>query len=273
MAGFQVGNPDLAPEEATTLTYGLVWTPGFVPNLSLTVDRFQIEVDDFVNLFGRQNIANICYDSPDRQFCDLVTRGANPVVSGANYVLNAVNDTTDNLSSYDISGVDVELRYNFQIADVFGRDADLGGLGVSVLGTFYDKAETIPSPGSEVLDLLGAAGGSTTDQGYLRRQIIGNFNYQLSRFTANWNARYIGRAKMSPFSEGFPEIGSRVYHNARFAVTFGENSEVYAGVTNVFDKDPPFFASGHSGTQALDTIPAFYDVFGRSYYAGTRVRF
>ena len=50
-------------------------------------------------------------------------------------------------------------------------------------------------------------------------------------------------------------------------------SEVYAGVTNLFDKDPPFFASGTSGTQALDTIPAFYDVFGRSYYMGTRIKF
>jgi len=272
VAGFEVGNPDLTPEEATTLTYGVVWTPGFVPNLSVTVDRFQIEVEDFVNLFGRQSLANICYDSPDRQFCELLTRGTNPVVPGATYVLNAVNDTFDNISSYDIAGIDVEVRYSFDVGELFGR-SDWGGLGISVLGTFYDKAETIPSPGSEVLDLLGAAGGSTSDQGYLRRQINGNFSYALGRVSANWNTRYIGRSKMSPFAEGFPEIGSRVYHNVRLAFGLGDSSEIYAGVTNVFDKDPPFFASGTSGTQALDTIPAFYDVFGRSYYAGTRIKF
>jgi iron complex outermembrane receptor protein len=95
----------------------------------------------------------------------------------------------------------------------------------------------------------------------------------LSRFTANWQTRYIGRTKMSPFSQGFPEIGSHIYHNVRFGVGLGDGSEIYAGATNLFDKDPPFFASGHSGTQALDTIPAFYDVFGRSYYAGARIRF
>jgi hypothetical protein len=44
-------------------------------------------------------------------------------------------------------------------------------------------------------------------------------------------------------------------------------------VNNVFDKAPPFFASGASGTQALDTIPGYYDIFGRSYFAGTRVTF
>jgi outer membrane receptor protein involved in Fe transport len=265
VAGFQVGSPDLEPEQATTLTYGVIWTPTFVPNLTVTVDRFQIEVDKFVNLFGRQSIANACYDTPDRQFCDLVSRGANPFVPGANYVLNAVNDTFANLAASDISGVDVEMNYRFNLGS--------SGFGVAVRGTFYDKAESVPRPGADKIDLLGFAGGSTSDQGFLRRQIISDLNYQLDRFSANWNVRYIGPTKMSPFTTGFPEIGSRVYHNVRLGLSLFESSEVFLGVTNVFDKDPPFFASGTSGTQALDTIPAFYDVFGRSYFAGTKVKF
>jgi iron complex outermembrane recepter protein len=273
VAGFQVGSPDLEPEKATTLTYGVIWTPAFVPNLSVTVDRFQIEVDKFVNLFGRQSIANACYDSPSRQFCNLLTRGTNAFVPGAGYVLNAVNDTFANLSVYDISGIDVELTYRFNVADAFGSGADFGGLGVAVRGTFYDKAETVPRPGAAKIDLLGFAGGSTTDQGFLKRQIITDINYQLDRFSANWNVRYIGPTKMSPFATGFPEIGSHTYHNLRFGLSLFESSEVFLGVTNVFDKEPPFFASGTSGTQALDTIPAFYDVFGRSYFAGTKVKF
>lgn len=273
VAGFQVGNPELAPEQATTLTYGLIWTPAFVPNLSVTIDRFQVEIDKFVNLFGRQSIANACYDTPDRQFCSLVTRGANPFVAGADFVLNAVNDTTDNLSAYDISGVDVEMNYRFDIADVVRSSANFGGLAVGLRGTFYDKAETVPRPGADKIDLLGFAGGSTSDQGFLRRQLIADLNYEIGRFAVNWNARYLGSTKMSPFATGFPAIGARTYHNVRFGISFAETSEIYAGVTNVFDKDPPFFASGTSGTQALDTIPAFYDVFGRSYFAGTKIRF
>jgi iron complex outermembrane receptor protein len=273
VAGFQIGSPDLKPEEATTLTYGVIWTPSFVPNLSVTVDRFEIEIDKFVNLFGRQSIANACYDSPDRQFCDLLTRGSNAFVPNATYVLNGVNDIFANLSVYDISGIDVEVNYRFNIADVFGSGGDFGGLGVAVRGTFYDKAETVPRPGAAKVELLGFAGGSTTDQGFLRRQIISDLNYQLDRFSANWNVRYVGPTKMSPFATGFPQIGSRVYHTVRFGFNLFDNSEVFAGVTNLFDKDPPFFASGTSGTQALDTIPAFYDVFGRSYFAGTKIKF
>jgi outer membrane receptor protein involved in Fe transport len=273
VAGYQLGNPDLEPEESTTLTYGLIWTPSFVSNLSVTVDRFQIEIDKFVNLFGRQSITNACYDSTDRQFCNLLNRGANAFVPGANHVLISVNDQMANLAVYDISGIDVEVNYRFNIADLFGSGGEFGGLGVAVRGTFYDKAENVPRPGAAKIDLLGYAGGSTSDQGFLRRQIISDLNYQLDRFSANWNVRYIGPTKMSPFATGFPEIGSRVYHNLRFGFNLLENSEVFMGVTNVFDKDPPFFASGTSGTQALDTIPAFYDVFGRSYFAGTKVKF
>jgi outer membrane receptor protein involved in Fe transport len=274
VAGFVVGNPALLPEEATTLTYGVVWTPAFVRNLELSVDRFEIEVDGFVNTLGRQTIADACYDTVDRQFCNLTTRGTNPVVPGANYVLNAVNDSVANLSAYDIAGYDVEIRYSFGLASLFRSEADLGSLGVNLLATIYDQAETVSRPGAEELELLGFAGGSTSDQGFLEEQAILNLNYVRGPLNANWHTRYIGSTEMTPFEPAFPTIGSHVYHDVRLGFSFGDRgSEVYAGVTNLFDKEPPFFASGTSGTQALDTIPAFYDVFGRSYYMGTRIRF
>ena len=53
----------------------------------------------------------------------------------------------------------------------------------------------------------------------------------------------------------------------------GKDAEIYLGVTNLADKKPPVFASGTSGTQALDTVPGYYDVFGRSYFAGVRAKF
>jgi outer membrane receptor protein involved in Fe transport len=274
VAGFQVGNPALLPEEATTLTYGLVWTPSFVQNLELSVDRFEIEVDSFVNTTGRQTIADACYDTVDRQFCELVTRGTNPVVPNATYVLNAVNDQVANLSSYDIAGYDIEIRYSFGLGSLFRTESDLGSLGINLLATIYDQAETVARPGAEKLELLGFAGGSTSDQGFLEEQGILNLSYARGPVSANWHTRYIGSTEMTPFEPAFPTIGSHVYHDVRVGFSFGSTgSEVYAGVTNLFDKDPPFFASGTSGTQALDTIPAFYDVFGRSYYMGTRIKF
>jgi len=44
-------------------------------------------------------------------------------------------------------------------------------------------------------------------------------------------------------------------------------------VDNILDSDPPMFPTSTAGTQALDTVPALYDVFGRSYYAGVKLKF
>lgn len=275
VAGLTGGNPDLEPEVATTLTYGFVWTPSFAPGLAITVDRFQLEIDEIIASVSRQTALNMCYDTVDRQFCDVVTRGSHVLLPGADYVLESVNEQLQNVASMDIRGVDVSADYAFDL----GGQRDLGRLSLSALITFYDKAEQVPLPGDDPLDLLGAAGGSTIDQGYVRRTANANIGWMRGGLTANWNMRYIGKADMSPDSAeaGFPKIGSHVYHNLRAGYTFDrgmfENTEVYVGINNVFDKEPPFFASGTAGTQALDTIPGYYDIFGRSYFAGTRIRF
>lgn len=266
VAGFNGGNPALTPEEATTLTYGFVFTPTFLRNFSLTVDRFLIDVEDIITVVARQDQANRCYDTADRLFCDQLQRGANPVVPGANYVLNSVNEQLQNVAALEVAGFDVEARYGFNLGGA-------GKLDVQAQMTFYDKADQLPIPGAEVRDLLGTAGGSTIDQGFLKRQGFLNVNYLRGPLAANWRTRYLGAADMSAFVEGFPRIGSHAYHNVRLAYLMGDASEVFLGVNNVFDKEPPLFASGTSGTQALDTIPGYYDVYGRSYFGGVRVKF
>lgn len=266
VTGLVGGNPDVAPEESTSLTYGLVWTPSFVPGLSLTLDRFDIDLDGGIATVGRQLKANLCYDTSERLFCDDLTRGQDPAVPGANYVLKTVDDQVRNVASISLKGFDLETRYAFSLG--------AGRLGGQLLMTFYDEAQQVALPGQPPTDLLGFAGGSTSDQGFLRRQGTLNLNYAIAGFRVDWSTRYIGRTKQSPFIPAdFPAIGSRVYHNLRGSYAFDDGkSEIYVGVTNLGDKQPPFFATTASGTQALDTIPGYYDVFGRSYFAGAKIR-
>ena len=266
VAGLSGGNPDLGPEQGTTRTYGLVWTPSFAPALAISIDRFEIEIDDIITTVARQTAVNLCYDQ--RLFCDVVTRGTNPLLPGATYVLTDVNEQLQNVAKYDIRGIDLDARYAFDI----GR---WGALNLKLLMTFYDKAEQTPLPGEAAIDLLGKAGGDTSDQGYVKQTGNLSVGYDLGQFNANWTMRYIGSAEMAVGSRdaGFPDIGAKTYHSLRLGYAFKEGSEVYVGANNLFDEDPPLFCSGCSGTQALDTIPGYYDVFGLSYYAGMRYRF
>jgi len=268
--GFVGANPNLKPEVADTITFGAVITPTFVENLSITVDRFAINLDDAVNTVGRQLKANACYDSGT--FCADIIRGANPAVPGANYVLVAVNDQSSNVASYEINGVDLDVTYGFDINRLTGSASDQGNLRLTAAMTFYTKADYTPVLGQAKIDLLGFAGGSTSDQGWIKKTGSFGLNYTYDWLSANWTTRYIGSAGMSPFTVT-PRVGDSWYHNAQVRATFLEDHSVYVGISNIFNNKPPFFATGTSGTQALDTIPGYYDIFGTQFYAGLTFNF
>jgi outer membrane receptor protein involved in Fe transport len=139
--------------------------------------------------------------------------------------------------------------------------------------TIYDRALEQFTPDTPVEDFLGYAGGSTSDQGWIKRQGVTDIRYTYRSFGVGLHSRYIVHSLMGPGFEDWGEIGSHLYHDVRFSYDFGEGSQVYLGIDNIADKEPPFFASGASGTQALDTIPAYYDVFGRTYFGGVKYKF
>ena len=70
------GNPFLDPEEADTFTLGFVWEPGFADGLSISVDYFDIQVDDAIQAgISAQTTLDECLATGDSTFCDLINRG------------------------------------------------------------------------------------------------------------------------------------------------------------------------------------------------------
>jgi iron complex outermembrane recepter protein len=270
VSGFVGGNPALNPEVGDTLTFGFVWQPAFLPGFNVSVDRFDIDIEDVINTVGRQNKAELCVDTVERLFCEDVTRGpnANNGVFANAPALLSVNDQLINVASVSISGFDIEAGYRINLGG-----GDFGNLTLRALMTIYDKADVQFTPANPVEDFLGYAGGSTSDQGWIKRQIVTDIRWGFRGFGAALHSRYIAPSLMGPGFEDWGKVGSHLYHDVRASFDFGEGSQVYLGVDNVFDKEPPFFASGSSGTQALDTIPAYYDIFGRTYFGGVRIKF
>jgi len=267
VAGLSGANPDLLPEEGKTYTYGFVWTPEFA-NLSVTLDRFDMQMEGIIDTVTRQSAVEFCYDAG--LYCDTVTRGTNVLIPGATYVLNSVNQQLQNVAKYTVKGWDLTANYGFEMGSA-------GDLGLALNMVFYDNADKIPLPGEAELDLLGQAGGDTSDQGWIKT--TGNFDitWNLNAWHANWNMRYVGPADMAPGTteEGYPRMKSKLYNGFRFGWYFGEesDSELYAGMNNIFDVKPQLMCSGCSGTQALDIVPGYYDPFGRSWYIGFKYHF
>lgn len=269
VAGTIGGNPNLNPERADTWTYGLVLAPRFLPGFTLTVDRFDVKIGGFINTVGRQAKVNLCYDTADRQFCDDITRGPRSEIPG-NYALTAIDDQLLNVSEFRVKGFDIEARYTFDpgIALFSGSSR----LTLQVLSTIYDKAEQTQPDGS-ITKLDGYAGGDTSNQGFLRWQATGNVMYNSGPFDFTYSMRYIPKTEASPFLTGFPKIPAADYHNIRMNFSVAKQMQFYMGVNNLFDRKPPIVPDNTSGSQAQNTISGFYDVFGRSYFVGTRLTF
>jgi len=66
--------PTLRPETAKTWTIGLVLEPTAVKNLSVTLDYYNITVEDSITNIGASIILNACYGSNLPQYCALVQR-------------------------------------------------------------------------------------------------------------------------------------------------------------------------------------------------------
>ena len=55
------GNPNLNPEEADTLAFGVVWQPNFLEGFSMSADYYEIDIAGALAQVGVQDIVDQCY--------------------------------------------------------------------------------------------------------------------------------------------------------------------------------------------------------------------
>ena len=112
------GNPDLEPERADTYTAGLVLRPRFeapmLEDLQITIDWYQVDIEDSIVFFGTTDAVANCYDREfnpelrvDNFWCSSFARDPSTgEISGA-------LDTYRNLASQSTSGIDTQLQWSF----------------------------------------------------------------------------------------------------------------------------------------------------------------
>ena len=237
---------------------GTVWTPSYLEGFSVTLDFYDIEIQDAIISVSAQNIADNCVDAtggPDANFCDAVDR--DPTTND----IELVRSGFLNASAFNTSGVDVEMRYNFAL-ESFSLPGELRlSLFVNKLlelerFEFQDRPDEINVEVGEVGDPELQARMSAT--------------YNLDDFSVTWQARYIDRVVTYDVSPGggSPEdlesgyVPSVTTHDLSFNYIVNNNLRVYAGLRNVFDKLPVGWTNN-----------PLYDLIGRRAYAGVTVNF
>ncbi|MEO5599035.1 MAG: TonB-dependent receptor [Novosphingobium sp.] len=263
VSGFLGGNPNLDAEATNTLTAGFVLTPSFLRGFDLSVDYYRIKVKNAIALVDQQTSVDECFNLGLPQFCNNVVRNSNGFIT-------TVNSTYINAASYLVAGLDVQAHYNFR-PRIFNPDERVN------LGVFYNhkfKQEQLPFVGGPVSNELGTAdiyAGNQLGTGF-KDQFTFNASYSTGPFSLAYTLKYYGPVTASG---GDIKIPSFMYHDvqAKFAVGDDKRFEFYVGVNNLFDKKPPFIASGDSQFPGTNTVADTYDVYGRMLYVGVTSKF
>lgn len=243
------GNPDVAPERANTLTLGAVWQSPYADDLAVTLDYFDIEIDNAINSVAGSNMLRLCYSDPVAYaaYCDNIVRDENThqVIEIEKRPMNAANEK--------VAGIDVNVKYK---TEYNGYQLSLNWDVTRLLtheNTAFDGAET------EVL-----LGKITADRGSYAKW---KSNIQTSVATQDWkfnySIRYIGKADDEngggPIGNSVPSI---LYHDIQASYAMSDDLVFSAGIDNVFDKQPPFLTS----TNDANTDVFTYDTIGRRGY-------
>ncbi|MEZ0470038.1 TonB-dependent receptor [Luteimonas salinilitoris] len=247
------GNQDLEPEDAKTLTLGVVWTPAFADDLTLTLDYFNIRIDNAIQRIDGSTKLAVCYDTPGL---------AHPFCDPSSFTRNAQTGEVDflsaqpvNAASERVSGIDLGLLYQFGIGDV---DAALNW-DVSYLRRY----DVQPFPGAEEIHYAGKITGGRGS--YTRWRSLGSLTLAQGPWSGSYTLQYIGSADDINASPG--DIGdhapSLTYHNVQLQYAVNEAFDIAFGIDNLWDKRAPFIQSYTDAN--TDTMT--YDLLGRRWNA------
>lgn len=250
------GNPDLESEESESLTAGVVWTPSFAEDFSLTVDYYDIEITDAITFVSVQNVADNCVDAtggPDVGFCSQIDR--DPVTNDITLVrsgyLNAAKLTT--------KGVEAQVRYG---TDLSAFDLP-GEVRMNLLVNKLLELEQFEFQNRP--DEINVEDGEVGDPEW---QVRFGADYELDDLVVSWSSRLIDRSftlDISPTGDTAEDvnpayIGTVITHDISFAYTVSDNVSVNFGVRNLTDKLAPGY-----------TANPIYDLVGRRVFAGINV--
>jgi iron complex outermembrane receptor protein len=264
----------LEAETSEAFTFGLVWQPAFA-EVNLSVDYFDILVEDEVDKIGGPEIVAGCYASPffpNEPLCDQFDRSAADAPL-PNAILT-IRDSFINVAKQEIRGVDV--------AALWTQDIAWGTLSVDTKWTFnFEDTNALFDETEE--DFAGEAGHpETVGNLYVSLDVDQwSFFYGMNYIGETDNFASFGRNTVTNDEGELVNIDliaeATTYHSLSAAYNFESGLVARAGVANLLDEEPPRMTSLGTATE-VDIVGevAFYsqyDWLGRRFFVNLTMGF
>lgn len=236
-------NSELQPETSESKTLGLVYSPGFAPGLSVSLDWWNIRIENTMVSDSANQILKDCYVALITSRCAAFTRDP---------VTGIVNDLTYGLRNagyQETEGFDFDLGYRI--------DTEFGRFGANWATTYVSKNNIKSTNEVDTPVSVYTGFGSS-----FRVRSNLNLNWNKGDFGANWGMRYSSSMKeqcyfdvpcnipdyAAPDTQGenvpMNRVGSNTFHDVQVNWKAPWNATVAIGANNVFDHRGPVMYSG-----------------------------
>ena len=283
IAGLAGGNPALKPETSESFTFSTVIEPRFIPNFSLVLDYYEIEIKDVIAAVTAAAASLNCVQNAglNQSACDTIFRNNAAVVgttaearsqvfeigtpgnTGVGFIQGSIN-----FAKLQTRGLDFTARYSVDTEEVFGRnwgrfDYSLRGnwlieqknfTNISNPAVFNESASLVNFPRVRFSSALTWTPNDT---------------FSLT-WTADWQtAQDIVQARdQVNNADGrprrFDDTGNFTRHDFVVRYNVSDQLTLRTGVTNAFDAQQP----SYFGTGFIDNM----DPYGTRFFIGLNYR-
>lgn len=283
------GNPELGPEKAKTKTLGFVWEP--LPRLAISLDYYQIKIEDAVSSLSTSDVINGCYSAKYNpgfvvnEYCAIV--GRDPSNGGFNGVgSKGVQTPLSNAGKQSTSGYDLSVAYKLQ-AKTLNLDPKWGNFDLGLNFTQVQSFQFKAAPTTDDRDCLGyysVACGNVANAPVFKRKFTQRTTWNVGQFALGYNWRYTSAVDYEPVSQEankvkildqFTHIKAYSYIDLSAVYNYSKNLRLSLSVNNAANKKPPIVGA-NVATTSMDsgnTFPQTYDAVGRYVTFGANLKF
>ena len=271
------GNPNLREEQADTWTLGTVMD--FHDNFTLTVDWYEIEIQNMIALISADATYQTCLDmafnptgDPNAIACQNIRR--NSATGGGSYV----DRQFSNLGRALMSGADLQFNWS--------RPLGGGNFNMNSVANYNLKSDTQDRSDLPTIDHVGynTCSLQIQCQQYIYR-IFSTFSYFKNRWNVTLRHQYWPELENSTCATAPDSVSCQnnsMPNYQLFALTGGytiaDKYRISIGIENLLDEDPPCTGANPNATPWPTTCAhtsggGTYDPLGRRYYVSMTMDF
>ncbi len=276
------GNPNVEEETSDTYTFGAVFSPSFIPRFNLSVDYFNIKVDQTISTAfgGLDSALSLCFNTVrnlSAPVCQIFAGRRNPATGALGQTSGGQNPQilSGNVGRLATSGIDIQADYSMPLFD--------GKVNFSYLATWLDKYRSTPiALIPERFDILEGTFGQpkyrhTARATFAQGPAQVSFRWRFEGKTKNAliDNQFTGlvRTPRSPALLARPYLKAFSYFDLTGSFDATDRLTLNIGVNNLLDKKPPVIGQAPDGGEQSNTLPSFFDVLGRDFFVSARLRF